>query len=79
MSLSLQPFADIGVADPGGEQADGDGDHENIHHGKCSVLRLDVAALGVAGFRAGTADQQDHWNQWPHPPVFGGGEVPLEA
>ena len=45
---SSQPFADIGVADPRGEQAEGDGEHQNIHHEVYSLLRLDVAALGIA-------------------------------
>jgi hypothetical protein len=33
MALSSQPFADIGIADPDGEQAGGDGKHQNVHHG----------------------------------------------
>jgi hypothetical protein len=33
-SLLLKPFADIGVADTGREQAEGDGEHENVEHWK---------------------------------------------
>jgi hypothetical protein len=46
MALSSQPFADIGVADADGEQAEGDGKHQDIHHGVCSGLRLDMERSG---------------------------------
>jgi hypothetical protein len=38
-SLLLKPFADIGVADTGREQAEGDREHENVEHGmfQCAV------------------------------------------
>jgi hypothetical protein len=48
MTLSSQPFADIGVADPDGEQASGDGKHQNVHHWVCSMLRPDIARLSIA-------------------------------
>jgi hypothetical protein len=53
MALSSQPFADIGVADPGGEQAGEDGKHQNVHHGVCSVFHPSMAALSITKSRQG--------------------------
>jgi hypothetical protein len=77
MALSSQPFADIGVADPRGEQAEGDGEHQDVHHGVYSVLRLNMSAPSIAKSRQGELRYINRLGLIAAPTC--GGEMPSDA